>query len=338
MDTPSPTVQPGYRRQTPPHRFGSSHAGFAGREAILGPALRGLVLFSCFPLSPPHPPPDTKRGHCFSGRTHRSAGQGPNRTLVHPKDGERTMKRCCGALILMVLGSQVLAQEVLPESPAPTSPLIISEDMTAPAQVYGPGDTSAHSHGGFLSVNHNFPDFIGWMSNPLQNIDPRAVTAIYPIFGSAWVDTNLPLPAADFQLYGPALTVALSDRFAVGLNQGGYADVHLSTRDANLLAVVAPLGRQRLHDLLRQDPRTLLAFLRKHGLGLRDLLELRRLAIADPLGRFTDVEVGGDRSGWLNLGGFAQYTLIEDPAGQFLLTAGLRWEAPCGSHEIFQGH
>jgi len=23
---------------------------------------------------------------------------------------------------------------------------------------------------------------------------------------------------------------------------------------------------------------------------------------------------------------------------QFLLTAGLRWEAPCGSHEVFQGH
>src|SRR5262245_13710622 len=298
MDTPSPTVQPGYRRQTPPHRFGSSHAGFAGREAILGPALRGLVLFSCFPLSPPHPPPDTKRGHCFSGRTHRSAGPGPNRTLVHPKDGERTMKRCCGALILMVLGSQVLAQEVLPESPAPTSPLIISEDMTAPAQVYGPGDTSAHSHGGFLSGNHNFPDFIGWMSNPLQNIDPRAVTAIYPLFMSQWVSTAPPIPSGDFQVYGPPITIALSDRFAVGINQGGWADIHFSRNPA----------------------------------------ERARLIQLDPLGRCRAIETDQTRNGWLNLGGFFQYTLVANVQNQFLLTGGLRWEVPCGSYDAFQGH
>jgi hypothetical protein len=80
------------------------------------------------------------------------------------------------------------------------------------------------------------------------------------------------------------------------LNQGGFADVHLSRKD-------------------------------------RDLLALK-----DPTGRFRDVESGGSRSGWLNLGGFFQYTLIEDCADQFLLTGGLRWEAPCGSHEIFQGH
>jgi hypothetical protein len=100
------------------------------------------------------------------------------------------------------------------------------------------------------------------------------------------------------QLYGPALTVALSDRLAVGLNQGGYAVAHFSRN---------PIDRERLE-------RT------------------------DPLGRFRDVEAGGTREGWLNLGGFFQYTLVEDVADQFLLTGGLRWEAPCGSHEVFQGH
>src|SRR5262249_36491899 len=48
-------------------------------------------------------------------------------------------------------------------------------------------------------------------------------------------------------------------------------------------------------------------------------------------------EFGGEREGWLNLGGFAQYTLIENCQEQFLLTAGLRWEAPSGSQSVFQG-
>src|SRR5262245_45258380 len=47
---------------------------------------------------------------------------------------------------------------------------------------------------------------------------------------------------------------------------------------------------------------------------------------------------GGEREGWLNLGGFFQYTLIEDVPNQFLLTAGLRWEAPSGSEAIFRGN
>jgi hypothetical protein len=192
--------------------------------------------------------------------------------------------------------------------------------------------------GGRLAGNHAFPSFIGFISNPLQNIDPRAVTEIYPIFGSAWTSEAGPVPSSDFQLYGAGLTIALSDRLAVGLNQGGYADVHLSTKDANLLTVVNQLGRQRVLDLLRRDPAALLALLRQNGLGPTDLLRLERLASFDPAGRFSDVEAGGDRSGWLNLGGFAQYTLIEDAPSQFLLTAGLRVEAPCGSHDIFQGH
>jgi hypothetical protein len=42
--------------------------------------------------------------------------------------------------------------------------------------------------------------------------------------------------------------------------------------------------------------------------------------------------------GWLNLGGFFQYTLVADVEDQFLLTAGLKWVAPMGSREVFQGY
>jgi hypothetical protein len=74
-----------------------------------------------------------------------------------------------------------------------------------------------------LSGNHNFPNFIGFISNPLQNIDPRAVTEFWPMFGSAWTSTIPALPRADIQLYGAGLYLALSERLCLGLNQGGYA-------------------------------------------------------------------------------------------------------------------
>jgi hypothetical protein len=149
-----------------------------------------------------------------------------------------------------------------------------------------------------LSGNHNSSNFINWVSNPLYNIDPRAVTAIYPLFGSQWVSNTPPIPDADVQVYGPATTVALSERFAVGLNQGGYAVMHVS----------------------------------------RNPGQLGRLASLDPLGRFRNVREGGTRTGFLNVGGFAQYTLVEDVESQFLLTAGLRWVIPMGSYEVFRGH
>jgi hypothetical protein len=125
-----------------------------------------------------------------------------------------------------------------------------------------------------LTGNHNFDNFIGFMSNPLQNIDPRAVTEFWPLFMSQWISPYGKLPEGNIQLYGAGVYVALSERLSIGMNQGGYA--------------VANFERVR--------------------------------------------------QGWLNLGGFAQYTVIEDVPGQFLLTAGLRWEAPTGEAEVFQGH
>ena len=158
------------------------------------------------------------------------------------------------------------------------------------------GAALADGAGNSARGTRGFSNFIGWMGNPVQNIDPRALTEMYPIFESVWTNGPGFLPAANAQVYGAGLTIALSDRFAAGLNQGGYADVHLSKKD------------------------------------------FPRLAALDPTGRFASVEIGGDRIGWLNLGGFFQYTLIADVENQFLLTGGLRWLAPCGSHDIFQGH
>jgi hypothetical protein len=162
----------------------------------------------------------------------------------------------------------------------------------------GPGSST------FLTGNHNFPNFINWMSNPIQNIDPRAVTAIYPIFLGSWISKVPAVPDGDVQLYGAALTGALSDRLAVGLNQGGYADMHLS------------------HNQLRRivsDP------------GFAALPPDRQA-------RIIDIANGGDRDGFLNLGGFAQYTFIQDVPNQFLMTGGLGLEVPCGAHEVFQGY
>jgi hypothetical protein len=150
------------------------------------------------------------------------------------------------------------------------------------------------SPGGALTGNRNFPNFIGFISNPLQNIDPRAVTELWPMFGSSWVRSLPALPRGDIQLYGAGLYLAFSDRLMVGLNQGGYATADFSRSDFGLFR-----DRQgRLHD--------------------------RR-------------EFVGDHEGWLNLGGFAQYTVIQDVDDQFLVTAGLRWEAPSGAHSVAQG-
>ena len=157
---------------------------------------------------------------------------------------------------------------------------------------------------GFLTGNHNFPNFINFISNPIQNIDPRAVTALYPIFESARASSVPALPNGDVQLYGAAATVALSDRLAVGLNQGGFADMHLS--HDQLMRIINDPRFQNLH--------------------------------ADIRARLFDIAAGGERDGLLNLGGFAQYTFIEDVPNQFLLTGGLRLEVPCGAHEVFQGY
>src|SRR5436305_720977 len=116
---------------------------------------------------------------------------------------------------LLVLTSTASAQEIpsTAEGPATSFPLAestraqtISADPRPTVFLDAPG---AQSQNGFLTGNHNFPNFIGFMSDPLQSIDPRAMTDLYPIFGSSWVSSFHPLPSGDFQLYGAGLTLAL---------------------------------------------------------------------------------------------------------------------------------
>jgi hypothetical protein len=186
-----------------------------------------------------------------------------------------------------------------PVLPQPTAP-IITESSVAP---YAPQTSTLSGLGlfdfgrgssGFLTGNHDFDRFIGFMSNPIQSIDPRAVTEIWPMFSSASANGNGPILAeANAQAYGAGIYIALSDRLSFGLNQGGYGVLNINGTRQGILA--------------------------KLGLPVPER------------------DVGGQREGWLNLGGFVQYTLIADVPNQFLLTAGLRWEAPAGATQMFQG-
>jgi hypothetical protein len=132
-----------------------------------------------------------------------------------------------------------------------------------------------------------FPNFIGPVSNPTQAIDPRALTQIFPIFGTTSVSAFPPLAQGDVQIYGAGFSVALTDRLSVGANQGGYAVSNFRRR----------------------------------------ALPLRNPSFRE-----------GSRDGWLNLGGYLQYNLVQDVPNQFLLSAGLRVEVPTGEAEVFQGH
>jgi hypothetical protein len=193
-----------------------------------------------------------------------------------------------------LLGSPVLAQGFGPEAKALLSSDVIPIADTGVQPGPTPADCLTCEGGGALASNRKFSNFIGFMSNPLQNIDPRSLTQVVPIFLSSWVSNSGALPDLDAQVYGPAISLALTDRFSVGLNQGGYAFAHID----------------------RNDPRG---------------------PLLDRLSRTRGQEFGGTREGFLNAGGFAQYTLIQDVENQFLATAGVRFVAPCGAHELFQG-
>ncbi|MGL4551082.1 MAG: hypothetical protein ACRC33_07835 [Gemmataceae bacterium] len=195
------------------------------------------------------------------------------------------MTRRSTLLLLMLLCSPALAQLPLPPSPAwpPAEAVPASIGLAAPIT-----EASAAPAG-----TQGFSNFIGFMSNPVQNIDPRSLTQIFPIFLGVKTDEFGPLPAADFQVYGAGISVALTDRLSVGLNQGGFAAVHTGPVNA----------RRRIGERVAA----------RRGLG------------------------NDSRTGFLNTGGFVQYTFIADEESQLLFTAGTRVELPIGSYEVFQG-
>src|SRR5262245_6125267 len=56
------------------------------------------------------------------------------------------------------------------------------------------GYSNDDSSGGFLSSDRGFPNFIGWMSNPVRNIDPRSLTQLWPIMEYTWTDPFRVIP------------------------------------------------------------------------------------------------------------------------------------------------
>jgi hypothetical protein len=192
------------------------------------------------------------------------------------------------------IASAASAQGINPLATTPETPIFASTNTTS----YWQPAVSSDSHEGGtrepFTSNRDFSNFIGFMGNPLQNIDPRSLTQIQPIFLGAWVHTDPALPNLDGQVYAPAINVALTDRLSVGLCQGGYAHLDINRGDlrAPLINLFAATRGQ---------------------------------------------EFGGSRDGFLNLGGFAQYTVIADVENQFLATAGLRYVLPIGSYDLFQG-
>jgi hypothetical protein len=164
---------------------------------------------------------------------------------------------------LLLLASPALAQDFLDQTAAVSAPPVFAagSDITTPS--------------GFLVGDRGFPNFIGFVSNAQFALDPRALTQLWPVFANDWSHAIGPLiPGGDTQVYGPGLSVALSDRFEIGINRGGYA-----------------------------------------------VSDLRKF-----------------RDGFLDTGGFAQYTLIRDVPDQFLLSVGLSVLAPTGEADVFAGH
>jgi hypothetical protein len=74
-----------------------------------------------------------------------------------------------------------------------------------------------------------------------------------------------------------------------------------------------------------------------YGAGLSVALS-DRLSLGLSKGGYVTSHFDKTHDGWLNLGGYVQYTLIRDVPNQFLFTGGIQWEAPTGESSVFQGH
>src|SRR5262249_10552074 len=111
-------------------------------------------------------------------------------------------------LLLAALASRASSQDVVPAPHVQAFPVIPPPEVSWHEPSYLPAEGTAGGQGDLLSGNHNFPNFIGFMSDPIQSIDPRAVTAIYPIFGAAWTSADPPLPPARILVAAPPTTVA----------------------------------------------------------------------------------------------------------------------------------
>jgi hypothetical protein len=185
----------------------------------------------------------------------------------------------CLSAVSLAVGEE--PNNLLFTPPSKTSPVpVAAESPLLPTQSNAIGGTEDYngnggdnSGGGFLTSDRGFPNFIGWISNPTRNIDPRSLTQLFPLFTYAWTDPFRVIPRGQISAYGAGIDLALTERLSVGLTDGSPMWAHFNRQ----------------------------------------------------------------RTGWDNIGGFGQYTLIRDTDRQFLLTVGLNWEVPSGSKEIFEG-
>ncbi len=190
------------------------------------------------------------------------------------------MKWQLSLILLTVLATTASAQEPIQKTIRPATSLPFAATVSADDAVPADSDpvSFADAHSGepqrsFLTSDRAFPGFIGWISNPTFNIDPRSLTQMTPLYLGTWTDQFKILPEGNFQLPGAGVSLGLTERLSIGLNRGGWT--------------VADFGRQR--------------------------------------------------EGWLDLGGYAQYTLIRDVPDQFLFAAGLQFATPSGAKQLFQG-
>lgn len=183
------------------------------------------------------------------------------------------VKRHLALLSVILITSSARGQESIPAPVGPEAPAAGTTPLSGESLV-GVSDSGGSKPRRFLARDQLFPNFIGWVSNPSKGIDPRSLTQLWPVFASASTNSTGPLPGGDVQLYGAGLSIALTERLEIGLNNGGYAVGHFDK----------------------------------------------------------------SRHGWLNTGGFVQYTLIRDVPDQFLASGGLAWVFPWGESDVFAGH
>lgn len=177
------------------------------------------------------------------------------------------------SLLLVVVAAPAMAQETIKK------PIDSKESAPAYQEIFQPApNVNFQSDSGDirdpLAGDRDFQNFIGFVSNPTLSLDPRALTQIWPVFGDANFTGRRRFEGGTAHSYGAGLSVALSERFVVGLSKGGYAETN---------------------------------FFR-------------------------------NRDGWLDLGGFAQYSLIRDVENQFIFSVGAQVLTPwLGSSDLFQG-
>jgi hypothetical protein len=183
------------------------------------------------------------------------------------------MKLLIAILALAVATITSLAQEpVRPATDAKYDAPGYKEIFAHPTNLCGEAESGCARP--LLAGDRDFPNFIGFLSNAMLSLDPRALTQSWPLFIGDWTVGSNRVPSGDAQGYGAGLSIAIGERFEIGLNHGGY-----------------------IMSDFRQS-----------------------------------------RHGFLNTGGFAQYSLIRDVEDQFIFTAGLQVTTPwLGSTQLLQG-